>query len=83
MDLPLGDISGAHLIVDGWRGEVIVEPSEHVLSEYQRALDDAASLKMDLEQIASGIAATSDGQHVHLMFNAGPFGELSETAKLD
>ena len=35
-------------------------------------------LKMDLEQIASGIAATSDGQHVHLMFNAGPFGELSE-----
>ena len=45
VDLPLGDISGAHLIVDGWRGEVIVEPSEHVLSEYQRALDDAASLE--------------------------------------
>jgi phosphotransferase system enzyme I (PtsP) len=78
VDLPLGDISGAHLIVDGWRGEVIVEPSEHVLSEYQRALDDAASLEMDLEQIDSGIATTSDGQHVHLMFNAGPFGELSE-----
>ena len=78
VDLPLGDISGSHLIVDGWRGEVIVEPSEHVLSEYQRAIQDAAILEMDLEQVESGTAVTSDGQHVYLMLNAGPFGELSE-----
>ena len=78
VDLPLGDISGAHLIVDGWRGEVIVEPSEHVLSEYQRAIQDAAILEMDLEQMESGTAVTSDGQHVYLMLNAGPFGELSK-----
>ena len=78
VDLPLGDISGAHLIVDGWRGEVIVEPSEHVLSEYQRAIQDAAVLEMDLEQVESGTAVTSDGQHVYLMLNAGPFGELSK-----
>jgi phosphotransferase system enzyme I (PtsP) len=77
VDLPLGDIQGAHLIVDGWRGEVIVEPSEHVLAEYQRAIDDAATLEMDLEQVEAGTAVTSDGQHVHLMLNAGPFGELS------
>ena len=77
VDLPLGDIQGAHLIVDGWRGEVIVEPSDHVLAEYQRAIDDAAILEMDLEQIEAGTAVTSDGQHVHLMLNAGPFGELS------
>ncbi len=78
VDLPLGDISGAHLIVDGWRGEVIVEPSERVLSEYQRAIQDAAILEMDLEQVESGTAVTSDGQHVYLMLNAGPFGELSK-----
>ena len=78
VDLPLGDISGAHLIVDGWRGEVIVEPSEHLLSEYQRAIQDAAILEMDLEQVESGTAVTSDGQHVYLMLNAGPFGELSK-----
>ncbi|CAI8352329.1 MAG: phosphoenolpyruvate--protein phosphotransferase [Litorivicinaceae bacterium] len=78
VDLPLGEISGAHLIVDGWRGEVIVEPSEHVLSEYQRAIQDAAILEMDLEQVEPGTAVTSDGQHVYLMLNAGPFGELSK-----
>ena len=60
VDLPLGDISRAHLIVDGWRGEV-VEPSEHVLSEYQRAIDDSAILEMDLKQIEPGTATTSDG----------------------
>ena len=48
VDLPLGEVSGAHVIVDGWRGEVIVEPSEHVLAEYQRAIDDAAILELDL-----------------------------------
>ena len=78
VDLPLGDISGAHLIVDGWRGEVIVDPSEHVLSEYQRAIQDAAILELDLEKVESGTAVTSDGQHVYLMLNAGPFGELSK-----
>ncbi|MBU25972.1 MAG: phosphoenolpyruvate--protein phosphotransferase [Gammaproteobacteria bacterium] len=78
VDLPLSDISGAHLIVDGWRGEVIVEPSEHVLAEYQRAIDDAAILEMDLEQIEPGAATTDDGTRVHLMLNAGPFGDLSD-----
>ena len=79
VDLPLGDISGAHLIVDGWRGEVIVEPLQSMCClNINEHLMMAASLEMDLEQIESGIATTSDGQHVHLMFNAGPFGELSE-----
>ncbi|HAN80354.1 MAG TPA: phosphoenolpyruvate-protein phosphotransferase PtsP, partial [Gammaproteobacteria bacterium] len=78
VDLPLSDISGAYLIVDGWRGELIVEPSEHVLAEYQRAIDDAAILEMDLEQIGPGAAITEDGARVHLMLNAGPFGDLSD-----
>ena len=51
VDLPLSDISGAHLIIDGWRGEVIVEPSEHVLAEYQQAIDDAAILEMVSEAL--------------------------------
>ncbi len=78
VDLPLSDISGAYLIVDGWRGELIVEPSEHVLAEYQRAIDDAAILEMDLEQVEPGAAITEDGARVHLMLNAGPFGDLSD-----
>ena len=77
VDLPLSEITGTYLIVDGWRGEVIVEPSEHVLLEYQRAIEEAASLETDLEQIGLGAAQTSDGFRVNLMLNAGPFGELS------
>jgi phosphotransferase system enzyme I (PtsP) len=78
VDLPLSEISGAHLIVDGWRGEVIVEPSDLVLSEYQRAIDDAVTLEMDLEQVESGHAVTADGHHVQLMLNATPFGDVSQ-----
>ena len=77
VDLPLSEIAGTYLIVDGWRGEVIVEPSEHVLAEYQRAIEDEASLETDLEQIDAGATQTSDGFRINLMLNAGPFGELS------
>jgi Signal transduction protein containing GAF and PtsI domains len=39
VDLPLSDIAGAKLVVDGWRGEVVVEPSAHVLSEYEACIE--------------------------------------------
>jgi phosphotransferase system enzyme I (PtsP) len=77
VDLPLGDIAGAKLIVDGWRGEVVVEPSMHVLAEYERVLSDAKALADDLEQVAAGPCQTADAHAVHLMLNSGPFGELT------
>ena len=77
VDLPLGDIAGAKLVVDGWRGEVVVEPSAHVLIEYEHVLSDAKALADDLEQVAAGPCETEDGHAVHLMLNSGPFGELT------
>lgn len=78
VDLPLGDISGAKLVVDGWRGEVVVEPSAHVLDEYAHVLSDAKALAIDLEQVEPGPCETADGHRVHLMLNSGPFGELTD-----
>ena len=77
VDLPLSDIAGAKLVVDGWRGEVVVEPSAHVLSEYEHVLSDAKALADDLQQVAAGPCKTADGHGVQLMLNSGPFGELT------
>ncbi len=78
MDLPLSDLSGAQLVVDGWRGEVVVEPSEAVLFEYRSAIRDAEALATDLERVTTGPATTADGKRIHLMLNSGPFGDLSK-----
>ncbi len=77
VDLPLSDLAGVALVVDGWRGEVVVQPSDAVLSEYQSAMRDADALATDLERVPSGHAMTSDQHRIHLMLNSGPFGELS------
>jgi len=77
MDLPLSDLAGVQLVVDGWRGEVVVEPSELVLDEYRMAIRDAEALATDLERVSTGHATTQDGARIHLMLNSGPFGELS------
>lgn len=76
-DLPLADVAGARLVVDGWRGEVIVEPSQSVQMEYRQAMADADALAQDLERVDSGPASTADGQRIHLMLNSAPLGELS------
>ncbi len=76
-DLPLADMAGVRLVVDGWRGEVIVEPSAPVLAEYRQAMADAEALAADLERVQSGPAQTADGQRIHLMLNSAPLGELS------
>ena len=78
VDLPLADISGVKMIVDGWRGEVVIEPSEMILKEYQYAVRDAENLASELLRISDGPATTSDGYRIHLLLNSGPFGELLE-----
>lgn len=77
LDLPLSELNGSRIIVDGWRSNVVVNPTDAVIEEYQTAIDEAAHLYMDLEKIESGPACTTDGQHIHLMLNSGPFGELT------
>jgi phosphotransferase system, enzyme I, PtsP len=77
-DLPVSDLQGTIVVVDGWRGEVVANPSEAVRDAYQEAIVEAEVLQADLDRVGPGPCTTRDGHGVLLMLNSGLFGELSQ-----
>ena len=79
VNLPHGILPGSRLLVDGGRGEVILDPDE----EAERAFSAIASADVArAERLASTRAlpaVTSDGVHVHLAANVESLSEI-ETA---
>jgi phosphotransferase system enzyme I (PtsI) len=57
------------LIVDGNQGVVIVDPDEHVLSEYRLRQSELELEKQKLKRIRSTVAATLDGTVIELHAN--------------
>lgn len=57
------------LIVDGGQGVVIVDPDEHVLSEYRLRQSQLELEKQKLKRIKTTVAATLDGTAVELHAN--------------
>lgn len=64
------------LIVDGFTGEVIINPSELVLAEYQQKQKEYLSARAKLESIRDAPAITLDGVEIQLLANI----ELPEEA---
>ncbi|MGL5007432.1 MAG: phosphoenolpyruvate--protein phosphotransferase [Plesiomonas sp.] len=64
-------LEGRELIIDGYRGNVIVNPEHTLRTEYQRLileeqeLDDKVAVSLDKQ------AQTACGQHINILLNAG------------
>ena len=61
--------SGDYLIVDGFRGEVVICPDEEVIRRYQRRLARRAQRARGLRRDRALPAQTLDEQHVQLLAN--------------
>lgn len=60
-----------YLIVDGIEGDVIVNPSDNQVSEYEKKAKDFADLKKEWDQLRDEPSLTKDGKHVELAANIG------------
>jgi phosphotransferase system enzyme I (PtsP) len=78
-DLPLTQIDGAELIVDGFRGRVIAFPGAEMRRQYIQIINDEKNLARDLEPLRNLPAATSDGHHVSLMVNTGLLADVQRS----
>lgn len=76
-DLDLRRLDGEEIILDGNRGQVLVNPPEPVLEEFQRLLRQAQALEHDLSYLKNLPAETLDGEQVKLMTNTGLQSDLS------
>jgi len=71
VDLPWTELEGEHLIVDGYQGQIICQPSAQLLDVYQRVSEEQQSLAKDLEALRDEPNETLDGYHVSLRVNTG------------
>lgn len=70
-DVPLNYLEDQYLIVDGYSGDVFINPPAQVLKEYQELLLDELELANLVDSNKNLAAETSDGIRVELQVNAG------------
>ncbi|MBW7984614.1 phosphoenolpyruvate--protein phosphotransferase [Enterobacillus tribolii] len=59
------------LIVDGYRGEVVVDPEPVLIQEYQRLLSEESELSKRAEDDVESPAYLKSGERILVMLNAG------------
>ena len=71
VDLPFNQLDGKQIILDGYRGEVISNPSEQLLTRYENTIKEQDQLVAGLENLKGLPCETADNHRVHLWVNTG------------
>ncbi|MBV4367342.1 phosphoenolpyruvate--protein phosphotransferase [Erwinia sp. BNK-24-b] len=64
-------LNGRLLIVDGYRGELLVDPEPVLVQEYQRLITEENELSKLAEDVVERPAALKSGEPIKVMLNAG------------
>lgn len=79
VDLPIADLDGQPLIVDGFYGEVFLHPSTHLEKSYESLLEEEREFSLELEELKELPSITLDGWRVELWVNIGLTGDISRS----
>ena len=69
--IPLGKLDKHLCIIDGYSGELFVEPSEALIREYEHLIAEESALADKVKQVELLPAITPDGREISLLLNAG------------
>lgn len=78
-ELPLARLDGVTMIVDGYLGQVYLDPGEHVLEEFKSLAAEEAALEEELEALRGLPTETQDGYKVSLYVNAGLVADIGRS----
>lgn len=70
-ELPFSQLEGQKLILDGYKGEVILNPDELLLHQYQSFIEEEDALSASLQAEAGLPCITQDGHQLPLLLNTG------------
>lgn len=76
-EFPLSRAEGRDLIVDGYRGEVLVSPSIEVRKHFLSIMEEERLLSRELEEVADLPAVTPDGHFMNLYVNTGLMADVT------
>ncbi len=82
-DIELNELNGETMIVDGYNGDVFVDPPLQVENEYRQLADEELELREKVEQARGKPVATEDGVKVTLQLNVGLNTERDWLKELD
>ena len=70
-NLPVKQLDGVKLVVDGYNGSAFVNPDRSVLREYNQYLKEEAAIEKDLLVLKGAPAITLDRHRITLLVNTG------------
>jgi phosphotransferase system enzyme I (PtsP) len=70
-NLPVKQLDGVNLVVDGYNGSAFVNPGQAILAEYRQYLKEEAAIEQDLLELKNQPAITTDQHKVSLLVNSG------------
>ena len=76
-DLPVGQLQGQELIVDGYEGRIFVKPSDALRQEFDRLRGEERELAAGLESLHDLPAETPDGVRMPLYVNTGLLSDIT------
>jgi len=71
VDLPYNKIDGREIIVDGYKGEVISNPSDQLRKRYLNTIKEQDLLIAELDELRDLPCVTADNHRVNLWINTG------------
>ena len=71
VDIPVNQLDGKELVVDGFEGQLFASPSSELRAFYQEICDEEAELFRGLEALRDKPCETTDGHRVALLVNTG------------
>jgi phosphotransferase system enzyme I (PtsP) len=79
LDLPLFAVDGRPLIVDGFFGQIFVNPSAHLINHYQDLMEEEREFAEELKELKDLPSVTRDGHRVRMWVNIGLIGDISRS----
>ncbi len=79
-DLPVSQLDGKNVIVDGYRGRVYITPAKPVIDEYERLARAEEAISAELSTLRDLPATTTDGVCIPLYINTGLLADISSAA---
>ena len=70
-NLPVKQLDGVKLVVDGYNGSAFINPDQRILEEYEQYLEEEALIEQDLRALKNQPATTADNHPVKLLVNTG------------
>jgi phosphotransferase system enzyme I (PtsP) len=71
VDIPVNQLDGRELIVDGFEGQIFASPSTDLMAYYQEIYDEENELIRGLEALRDLPCETTDNHRVSLLVNTG------------